>query len=551
MSSCLGLYVQDNLIKYAKVTKERESIKVDAFGIKFYDDINEAIGQIISETKSQKIPVSINLSGEEYNYFYLFSLLSKNDIKKSVDIEFESYCTDRGYNKNSLETRYSIVPFLDDNQKIKVINISDKKTEINKRLQELEGNNVTNITPLPMAIANILDSKEKENVVIINMEEETTLTTIIDQKIYSVDKLKVGINDILNNISKKENSYSKAYEICKNTTIYTMDATDMQNDDGEYLKDIMPVLYKIVDEAREIITTSSQKIHKIYITGTASVINNIDLYFQEYFGDCKCEILRPYFIDENVKVNIKDYIEVNSAIALAMQGQGHGIRNINFKDSQVSGKMPAWMNKEIGKKKSSDTPKDKKSLKDLLNKEIKINFGNMKGSLDSVEKWLTRFSIYLLTFIIIYGSFSLVITNVTNGKTKDVEEVQKSTNEQIELVKQDTEKIENKTNQYNDLLEGIKEYKNLNSENRKVKNSIPNFLTSLMYSLPKGVSIKSVTNTTGYTIRIVAQAKLYSQLAYLIASIKTTGMLSNVTSSSGVKNGDNVTVVIEGSLFPQ
>ena len=72
-----------------------------------------------------------------------------------------------------------------------------------------------------------------------------------------------------------------------------------------------------------------------------------------------------------------------------------------------------------------------------------------------------------------------------------------------------------------------------------------------MYALPKGVSIKSVTNTTGYTIRIVAQAKLYSQLAYLIASIKTTDLLSNVTSSSGVKNGDAVTVVIEGSLFPE
>ena len=60
------------------------------------------------------------------------------------------------------------------------------------------------------------------------------------------------------------------------------------------------------------------EISNIYVTGLATAISNIDLYFQEYFSNIKCEILKPYFIPENVKINIKDYIEVNSAIALAM-----------------------------------------------------------------------------------------------------------------------------------------------------------------------------------------------------------------------------------------
>ena len=67
MPSCLGLYIENNLIKYAKVSKEREAIKVEAFGIKFYDKLNEAIKQIISETYSFKIPISVNLSQEMYN----------------------------------------------------------------------------------------------------------------------------------------------------------------------------------------------------------------------------------------------------------------------------------------------------------------------------------------------------------------------------------------------------------------------------------------------------------------------------------------------------
>ena len=64
MPSCLGLYVETNLIKYAKVTKDKDLIKVEAFGVKFYDKIGEAIEQIVSETFSYKAPISINLSDE-------------------------------------------------------------------------------------------------------------------------------------------------------------------------------------------------------------------------------------------------------------------------------------------------------------------------------------------------------------------------------------------------------------------------------------------------------------------------------------------------------
>ena len=34
MSTCLGLYIESNIIKYAKVSKEREQIKVESFGVK-------------------------------------------------------------------------------------------------------------------------------------------------------------------------------------------------------------------------------------------------------------------------------------------------------------------------------------------------------------------------------------------------------------------------------------------------------------------------------------------------------------------------------------
>ena len=76
MSSCLGLFIQSNLIKYAKISKEHDVKKVEAFGVRFFEDgLNETIAQIINETYSYNIPISVNINGESYNYFDMFALL--------------------------------------------------------------------------------------------------------------------------------------------------------------------------------------------------------------------------------------------------------------------------------------------------------------------------------------------------------------------------------------------------------------------------------------------------------------------------------------------
>ena len=205
MPSCLGLYIENNLIKYAKVTKERELVKVDSFGVKFYDKIGDAINQIISETFSYKIPISINLSEETYQYFNMFSLLKKDDLKKAIETEFDSLCTEKGINRNAFETRYALVNNLEDKEKIKVIHISTNKASVNTIEQQFVEYRLSTISPIGTSISNIANLKPKENILVINMEDETTLTTIVDQKIYSVEKLEEGSGTVLNSINSKEN----------------------------------------------------------------------------------------------------------------------------------------------------------------------------------------------------------------------------------------------------------------------------------------------------------------------------------------------------------
>ncbi len=547
MASCLGLYIESNLIKYAKVTKEREVLKVESFGIKFYDRLSDAISQIISETYSYKIPISVNLSEEMYNYFYMFSLLNKNDLKKAIETEFESYCSDKNINKNAFEGRYALAPVPEDKDKLKVIYVSANKTTINKAIQLTDDTKASCVTSIGTSIANVASIKPKENIIIVNIEEKTTITTIVNQKVYNIEKIDEGSGEILQKISMKENSYSKAYEICKNCTIYTMDSQELQERENEYLDEIMPTLYKIVTKLQEYITNSTIDFDKIYITGTMSVVNNIDLYFQEFFKSEKCEILRPYFVNENVKINIKDYIEVNSAIAISLQGLDYGIKNMNFKAKSFMENLPDWAKIEIGgnnSHKSKDTNKEKKSI------PVSFSLDSLKTKMDHTERWLMRTAGGILILALLYSGFSLYLDKQISEKIKEVDEVKTDTKTQISLVEKDTSAVKQKTNRYIELSNNLKNINERLEDIEKSKNIIPNLLMEIMNTIPTGVQITEIENTTGRHVVIKAQSKQYEQLGYFKAKLKEDNILEkeSVISSQAEKQGEYVKIVIEGDL---
>lgn len=538
MSNCLGLYIEENLIKYAKVSKDHDNLKVESFGIKFYDKLGQAIDQIVEETYSQKTPISINLSEEMYNYFDMFALLSKNDLQKAIKTEFESFCADRGYNPNVFESRYAIVDYPNDKEKIKVIHIAENKIELNKNSQIFENYRLMNISPISMSIANLLNTEEKQNALIVNIENETTITTIIDNKIFNIDKIEQGSDEFLSKINLKENSYSKSYEICKNTTIYTSEGRELQEEQSSYLEDIMPTIYNIVGEIRKIINNSTEKINKVYITGTASLINNVDLYFQEYLDNIDCEILRPYFIEGTRDISIKDYIEVNSAISLAMMGLGEGITGMNFRKATFADKVPSWLKIEVNPDK---TKKERKYLGGLLTWDL-------GQKLDKTEIGLIRIASTLLILVIIYSCFSALLSNQIDAKEEEANESIASTNSQIQLANNDNEKIKSRTNEYTTMIDNLQDANDRLSDRNRTRNAIPNLLNQIMSVIPASVQLTSIENTTGTHIVINAQSDKYEQLGYLVAKMKNDVILTNVISTAGQKDNNVVTVKIEGDL---
>ena len=538
MSSCLGLYIEEHLIKYAKVSKEHDNLKVEAFGIKFYDRVGDAISQVIEETYSQKTPISINMSDEMYNYFDMFSLLTKNDLQKAIKTEFESYCTDKGYNPNVFETRYAVVDSQLDKDKIKIIHIADNKIELNKRLQEVDGYHVSNISPISMSIPNLIQVRKDENCIIVNIEDDTVITTIMGGKIFNIDILEEGSSDFLAKINLKENSYSKSYEICKNTTIYTSEGRELQAEEQTYLQDIMPTLYNIVNQVNKIISNYTDKIEKVYITGTAALINNIDLYFQEYLPDTECEILKPYFIERTRDISIKDYIEVNSAISIALMGLGEGLTGMNFKKKTFSDQIPSWLKIEVNPDK---TKKEQKNLGGFFTWDL-------GQKLDNTEKALIRVAVALFLLVVIYSGFSGVINYLMNEKETEANDSIAQINSQISLANADNESLKTGTDIYNKKTQQLIETSERLQDLNRTRNAIPNLLNQIMSVIPESVQLTSIENTTDNHIVIDAQSDKYEQLGYFVARLKTDVILTNVTSTSGQKTNGVVTIRIEGEL---
>ena len=553
MPSSLGVFIDNNIIKYAKLQKDKDDIKIEAFNIVFVEDnIEETIKRIISETYSFQIPVSTNLSDEIYSYFDISNLLNKQDAKKAINIEYEMLCSEKGYNQALLTNNWLKIDKKEEAEKQKVINIVANKNEIEKRVALFTGNKVTAITPMPLSIINLLDKEKSENAIIVNIESKTQITTVVEGEVYSINIIDDGMSNILDEINKIENSYSKAYEACKNMTIYTQGASDLYTIADPYMSIVSAELLKIIDQVKSILNNSFVTIDKIYITGTAVCINNIDLYFQDYITSTACEILRPYFL-KNVSENtsLKEYIDANSAIALALSGV-NGVE-INF----------AKGGKKTLKKSGTSFWKKEISLSGIKSATSDMKYkiaGDFTSSLQSSEKLILRCIFAIVIMIIAYITFGNSISKQITEKNIQVKKSLAEQQTEISKIDSDISIISERATYYNNEIQKIKnptgqveisDSSNENEDEKKrviEKDSIPNLLNRIMFVIPKKVKVVYIKNTSENHIEIKAEAEKYEQLGYFKAVLTTSEILKNVKSTPGQKTGNIVDVIIEGDL---
>ena len=150
--------------------------------------------------------------------------------------------------------------------------------------------------------------------------------------------------------------------------------------------------------------------------------------------------------------------------------------------------------------------------------------------------------------LVIYIITMIGLNTMMNNKQKETEEAITDTNTKISEVSNYNTKLNNRITKYKNMIKTIEDNNDKNSENKRYKNIIPNFMNNIMAVIPKEVQLTSISNTNDTHIVIEATSSKYEQLAYFKTKIKTESVLENVTSDTGVSSGGSIKVTIEGEL---
>ena len=132
---------------------------------------------------------------------------------------------------------------------------------------------------------------------------------------------------------------------------------------------------------------------------------------------------------------------------------------------------------------------------------------------------------------------------------EEAQEIIDDTVAKTENITKQTTLINSRANNYQEILNKLKEADEQASAAIGSKNAIPNLLSQIMFAIPKEVQILSIQNTNEKHIKIEAQSSEYQYLGYLKAELQNRAILINVTSTSGTReSNDMIKVTIEGDL---
>ena len=318
MASALGIFIDRNIIKYAKLNGTKDKLKVESYGMKYGENHKELLKQIIEETNSSKNNVVINAAEIHYEETSIFSMLKKKDYDKAVEVAYEEIIDKQKLRPELLEYGYILSKNPADSEKLHVLLGIQEKGAMETRAN-LFGQNVMLYSQMPIgiSISNIYESPLPA--LIVNIEEDTYITEIYDTEPIKVTRIVIGTKNIIDTINNEENSISKSYEVLRNMVLPTDDMDQISFEGNEYAPVIVSEVMKIVSEIKSVMKKRPGIYKKIYISGTGATISNLETFIEKLIDDVECDILRPAGIEGQKKVAIKEYVDVNSAIALACE----------------------------------------------------------------------------------------------------------------------------------------------------------------------------------------------------------------------------------------
>lgn len=539
MEACLGIYLGDKIIKYAKLTREEKSQRVSlhSYGTKCVAGNKDiAINEIIQQTGSANDLLCLNLSNYSRMQTEVLKQLGKADVRSVIDLEVADYATGKGVNEKSLEYRYIFVDSAISNDSYTAeIAITDKanlkRYEENKNFAKLGG-----LYPQEYIVNDLIQPAASQNYVIANIDETTQLIHVVNGKTRQIMDIDVSVKEILDTIAQHEGSYSKACDLCKSINVLSDDTSLSPTIE----RIIEPTIQDLLNRIRSKLDEAKINCEKIYLNGLINLFINIEVLFEQFFG-ITTEKARPYFLKFDESTNIAEVIDSADAIALAYQGLEGKNDDVNFVEGKGQNNSLAGLfsnnilsNLSLGKKGGN---KSRAFVLPNINQE-KIDRSLLFASLTT--------GVVLAGYVGFSAVYNMEITKLQGDLENDI----KALTEETKTIKSDTDYINSNTTKFKNFNSYISDTVQKINEGKIGKYStynVANFMQRIAKYIPTNVELVTISSDDNKTVAIVAKSTSYAELGYFISQLKLEGILENI-STSNVKNGNYITVTIGGDL---
>ena len=176
MSSCLGIYMGEKVVKYAKLVQDDNSnqIRAIAYGTRVHPGNKaDAIENIIAATGSENIGICVNSENDKIHKVEVLKRIGKSDLESLMDLEVVDFTGSEDKNERNYTYRYTLLDSTVSKDNYTANIMIQPKAYLDKYMAE--DSKVMSVYNLPYIIDGIA-SKETSNYLIINMNDHTELT---------------------------------------------------------------------------------------------------------------------------------------------------------------------------------------------------------------------------------------------------------------------------------------------------------------------------------------------------------------------------------------
>lgn len=531
MGTCLGVYIGEKIIKYAKLEQDNKTNKTSlvSYGTKYVSGSRDSeIADIISQTGSTNSSLCVSLKESYLIETEILKQLKSYDVESVVSLEVSDSAVQKGLNDKLLEHRYTLVDSRVSPSNVHALIEVANRTDIDKYIKNQNYKKIEGLYPIEYLLNKV--TTKQEDYVLINVDEETSLIFISNNVPVTIKKLDVNMKSILDELAIQEGSYARACDLCK-----TINVLSDERLDSKLESIIEPVIQDLLNRVKNEIEETNFTPNRIVLNGLINMFINIEMLFEQFLG-FDAEKLKPSFLNlDEATVNISEVIEVNEAIALANEGLKNNVKSMNFAKGMLGDNKSKFdFNfKELFSKKNN------KNISILPNIDVK-----------KVEKVLLFSNLTAASLLVGYGTFSAIYNNSMDNLAASLEE-------NISTIQDETRKVSNDITHVNSNKDKYNEYTDyISTTVQKIREgkigkyttyNVANFMQKIAKYIPTNVQLESISSNDNKSVTIIAKSTSYAELGYFVSQLKLKGVLENV-STGNVEHGKYITVTIGGEL---